>query len=295
MATDQADEQNNKLVKIDGGAVGILDNEAALLKWAVASSIISEILQDQEPSNPKDKDILKHHENTKSFEEKFKKDKEAFQNAFLTYGNPFQEEEISLMHMISKVVLSDDATSSVKMAKEIGKRQYDLFVEERLISRSASLYDNIKKNNLSLFRHKNSIVTSKSKKKIVNLTSDRQLFANLYVACQSRQGDVENFFLHENHSYPISLSEYGRLRKCSNKSDFLKCLEDLSKLSLESPDVEAKIVDGAAFVNINEPKTATTFEKYCFKEIPQQVRRMAHGVSRLDFVFDTYIADSLKS
>ena len=62
MATDQAHEQNNKLVKIDGGAVGILDNEAALLKWAVASPIISEILQDQEPSNPKDKDILKRHE-----------------------------------------------------------------------------------------------------------------------------------------------------------------------------------------------------------------------------------------
>ena len=107
MATDQAHEKNNKLVKIDGGAVDILDNEAALLKWAVASPIISEILQDQEPSNPKDKDILKHHENTKSFEEKFKKDKEAFQNAFLTYGSPFQKEEISLMQMISKVVLSE--------------------------------------------------------------------------------------------------------------------------------------------------------------------------------------------
>ena len=195
--------------------------------------------------------------------------------------------------MISEVVLSDDTTGSIKMAKEIGKRQYDLFVEQGLISRSASLYSNIKKNNLSLFRRKNSIVTSKSKKKIVNLTSDRQLFANLYVACQSRQGDLENFFSHENHSYPI-LSEYGRLRKCSNKSDFLKCLEDLSKPSLESP-VEAKIVDGAAFVNINQPKTSTTFEEYCFKEITQQVRRMAHGVSRLDFVFDTYIADTLKS
>ena len=47
MATDQADEQNNKLVKIDGGAVGILDNEAAFLKWAVASPIISEILQEK--------------------------------------------------------------------------------------------------------------------------------------------------------------------------------------------------------------------------------------------------------
>ena len=66
--------------------------------------------------------------------------------------------------MISKVVFFDDATSSVKMENEIGKRQYDLFVEECLISRSASLYDNIKKNNLSLFRYKNSFATSKSKK-----------------------------------------------------------------------------------------------------------------------------------
>ena len=208
IATDQAHEQNDKLVKIDGGAIGILYSKVVLLKWAVVSPIISGILQDQEPSNPKDKYILKHHENTKSFEGKFKKDKEAFQNALLTYENPFQEEETSLMHMISEVVLSDDATSSVKMAKEIGKRQYDLFVEERLISRSASLYDNIKENNISLFQHKNSIVTSKTKKKIVNLTSDRQLFANLYVACQSRRGDLENCFSHKNHSYPISLSEY---------------------------------------------------------------------------------------
>ena len=46
MATDQAHEQNNKFVKIDGGVAGILDNEAALLKWAVASPIFSEILQD---------------------------------------------------------------------------------------------------------------------------------------------------------------------------------------------------------------------------------------------------------
>ena len=52
MATDQVHEQNNKLVKIDGGVVGILDNEVALLKWAVASPIIREIIQDQEPSNP---------------------------------------------------------------------------------------------------------------------------------------------------------------------------------------------------------------------------------------------------
>ena len=32
MGIDQAHEQNNKCVKIDGGAIGILDNERALLE-----------------------------------------------------------------------------------------------------------------------------------------------------------------------------------------------------------------------------------------------------------------------
>ena len=36
IAIDQAHKQNNKLVKIDGGAVGVLDSPRALLKRSVA-------------------------------------------------------------------------------------------------------------------------------------------------------------------------------------------------------------------------------------------------------------------
>ena len=39
MGIDQAHKQNNKIVKVDGGAIGILDDEAALLKWAVAGPV----------------------------------------------------------------------------------------------------------------------------------------------------------------------------------------------------------------------------------------------------------------
>ena len=44
MGVDQAHEQNNKVVIVDGGAIGILENETALLKWAVAGPIISDLL-----------------------------------------------------------------------------------------------------------------------------------------------------------------------------------------------------------------------------------------------------------
>lgn len=102
---------------------------------------------------------------------------------------------------------------------------------------------------------------------------------------------MENFFAHENHCYPVSLSEYGRLRKCTAKSDFLKCLEELHISSLEPPEVEAKIIDGAAFVNIHTPKSSRTFGDYCSVEVMERVGRLSQDVARLDFVFDTYKSD----
>jgi len=38
-------------------------------------------------------------------------------------------------------------------------------------------------------------VVSKEKKEIVNLKQDANIFCKLYVACQTREGDVHSFFL----------------------------------------------------------------------------------------------------
>ena len=35
MRIDQAYEQNNRVVKVDDGAIGIMDNERALLEWVL--------------------------------------------------------------------------------------------------------------------------------------------------------------------------------------------------------------------------------------------------------------------
>ena len=62
----------------------------------------------------------------------------------------------------------------------------------------------------------------KTKQELVSLKSDCQLYASLHVVCQVRDGDLDEFFSHENHS----ISEHGRLRKRNEKSAFLKCLEE---------------------------------------------------------------------
>ena len=41
---DQAHEQNNALVKGDGGAVGLTDNPSALRRWMIAGPEIARVL-----------------------------------------------------------------------------------------------------------------------------------------------------------------------------------------------------------------------------------------------------------
>jgi len=55
--------------------------------------------------------------------------------------------------------------------------------------------------------------SKKSRDKVNLLKSESSLFARLYVACQTRGGDLDNFFCHENHPFPSSLSAYGQLRQ----------------------------------------------------------------------------------
>ena len=76
---------------------------------------------------------------------------------------------------------------------------------ERLVTCSKSIYDVIPRNNFALFRNKNSVKTTKEKMKVVSLQRERKLYASLYVSCQSREGDLADFFAHENHAYPPSI------------------------------------------------------------------------------------------
>ena len=117
--------------------------------------------------------------------------------------------------------MSEKANESVYRAIELGKRQYAEFVQERLHIGDKSIYETVKKKKLILFRNKNSIVTQRSKIKVSSLKDECKLYASLYVACQTREGDLDYFFTHENHSFPPALSSYGKFRQ-TTKSDGIK-------------------------------------------------------------------------
>ena len=70
IAIDHAHKQHNKIVKGDGGAVGLLQNPRALLRWMVAGPELARAIEEFEInclnhcSGNIDTSNLKHHEDT---------------------------------------------------------------------------------------------------------------------------------------------------------------------------------------------------------------------------------------
>ena len=142
MAIDQAHEQNNALVKGDGGAVGLTENPNALRRWMVSGPEIARVISEFESSilaqtSRNKNDNLKHHEETPSIQSAFRKDVKALVTTMEERGNPFLEESEDLVVLDSKEILPQDAVTRLRKAEATGKKQYNTFVDERLNSKKS--------------------------------------------------------------------------------------------------------------------------------------------------------------
>ena len=81
------------------------------------------------------------------------------------------------------------------------------------------------------------------------------------MACQARDGDVDQFFSHKNHACPPSLSQGGKLW-FGSKADLMPCMELGNAAPEASPLVDATFLDGADVVHMLNPGTAKTFLEY---------------------------------
>ena len=127
---------------------------------------------------------------------------------------------------------------------------------------------------------------------MVALKNDCSLFSRLYIACQAREGNLEEFFRHENQPFLPSLSVSGKLRH-GKKSELTDCLQRASQHT--KPVVDLKAINGAAAVHIFTSTTACkTFQDYADKVFLPFVRKEIENVKHLDIVWDRYVENSLK-
>ena len=117
-----------------------------------------------------------------------------------TLGNPFEESGEDLISLSSKVIVQTSLTKKVQQVRELGKEQYRKFVNERFVEHTVPLESPIPRNNQQPFKPASH--PRKGIEKERQLKNDCQLFSRLYFACQSRDGDLKEFFKHENQPCP---------------------------------------------------------------------------------------------
>ncbi|KAK0061126.1 hypothetical protein Bpfe_009287 [Biomphalaria pfeifferi] len=100
MALDQAHEQNNAIIKGEGGAVGLTENPSAWRRWMIGGPEVSKVLQDLELSFEikRSKESDQHHEQDKGFQENFKAAVCRLMDVIQETGNPFLEKKRRVSH-----------------------------------------------------------------------------------------------------------------------------------------------------------------------------------------------------
>ena len=160
--------------------------------------------------------------------------------AFVSFeeaGNPFEDDGGCLFVMDSKVIVVAAVMTAVSLVITSGIQQYNSFVEERLQKRTKSIKKPLRKNKLHVFVQQRKA----QKSSLTILRNGCSLFSRLYIACQTRKGDLPEFFRHENQQRPASLSKLDD-KRTGKKADLQKCLEH-SPLGSGNADEEEVLVD----------------------------------------------------
>ena len=288
IALGHAHEQENASIKGEGGAVGLTENPSALQRWMIGRPEIARMVTEYEGQSASENKLsTKHHEQVP-----------LVQNAFVSsvehLGNPFKEDSGDLLALDTKDIIPAEVVESVQNIKKIGQSQYKAFVSERMVERTKPITHPIKRNKLPLFSRPTTKTVSKKQAQVSALKDDCSLLSRLYISCQTRERDLEEFFRHEKQPWPPSLSQHGQLRQ-GNKAELVRCLQGTTEASAESPQVDVKVFDGAVVVQMLHPKTARTFQEYTQTIFLPYIQAQLQSSQRLDIVWDTYQPDSLKT
>ena len=277
------------------------EDSSQLLHWMVCGPEVARCVSEFEASLPYNRESLlnhqtRHHEQTDSMQRRFSKHVISLISAFEEAGNPFLEESEDLIALDSRDIAIDGAIDVLRNVEEIGEKQFQDFLGDRLKSTKKSLFDPIKQNKLYVFNRPTTRKATPHSNEISTLKKSCQLFSQLYIACQVRDGNIDEFFRHENNSYPPSISKNGCLRS-GTKSDLVRCLVDSHSIDTEQNDiiVECIILDGAAIANMIKPKNVNTFQGYADQNFVPHIRSHLQKCKRIDLVWDVYIEHSLKS
>ena len=93
----------------------------------------------------------RHHEESSSAQLAFANDVQSLIQVIDDLGNPFEEKSSDLLVLHTKEIADPSVIKTVRLAKTIGKRQFELFTNDRIVERTRAIEEPLKRNKLSLF------------------------------------------------------------------------------------------------------------------------------------------------
>ena len=125
MAHDQIHEQQNAIVKGDGGVIGITEKEDALQRWMVEGPEICLILGEyQSKHSPRCVDYDRHHEQIPSTQKLFALNMKSVIEVIEEMGNPFSDHSSDLVTLHANVIMSGAVVNTTQNIEEIGTTQH---------------------------------------------------------------------------------------------------------------------------------------------------------------------------
>ena len=284
-------------MKGSGGCIGLSENPVAFRCWMLSGPELARLQrQFEEEYLPDTKLGYQHFQNHEQGHATQKASLKLVTSLFKTIqrmGNPFLDDFPELVTLDSRNCVDESVSIALYAMEETGKKKYKDYVKRVLEDRTSHIHDPIKKNSLALYRRPQPKAISKQGKKIKTLQNNVALFSKLYISMQSREGDLREFFAHEIQVFPPSLSNLGKLYLPASKSEILNCIEQ-PEVPAPPSMYDCTVLDGAVIVHILSTKAMSTFNEYAEQVFIPYLIDQLQSSTRIDVVWDTYIADSLK-
>ena len=258
----------------------------------VAGPEVSHLVSQYEAvSEAKDRmECDRHHEQTESANRVFLENVEKLYKVIKDMDNPFQEDTEDLVTLDTKIISHPSVAAMVATHYEKGKHCLQEFKRGLENEDGTTFYEPIKKNKMDFFQQ-HQLSGDPTKHKV--LKEDCHLFSKLFISCQSRECDLQQFFRHENQPFPAALSDSGKLHTCQ-KSQLATILET-KVLPETEPEADVIIIDGSALINSLPPRSSKTFKEYATLDVLPTVLAYSSRYRRADIIFDVYIPSSLKA
>ena len=99
MGMDQRHEQLNADIKGPSSAIGLTEDDEKFLRWMLCAPEQGRMVRESEKNSVLKKtnsDVYQHHEQSDSFQNKFKKDNASLEEELRRYRNPFESKEFEL-------------------------------------------------------------------------------------------------------------------------------------------------------------------------------------------------------